>query len=441
MGMPGRSQYPVRENERASRGVTLAKRQNFHSGGVSITTIRSRKNTLILGFTLLVVMLGYGMIQPIIPFLITKLGASGRDMGLLASVYAAMQLVCAPFWGTLSDRIGRRPVLLMGVLGYAITMFIFGLSTRFWMLFVARTFSGVLSSGTLPSALAYLSDNLPEKERGGAMGQLGAAVGMGLVLGPLLGGLLSTDSLSLPFFVGAVLALLALLLVYLLLPESRSAQPVAKPDQTDNFWRWNALKKILLGPVGILMLLVFILYFGLAIFQGISGLYVLDKFNFDTRQMGAMWLVVGGVMALSQGLLTGLLTKFIGEVMVIRVGLLVGAVGFIALLLANGFVPILLAAAFFILAVALIGPALNSYLSTFGGEHQGALMGLNTAFASLGRVFGPLWAGFVFDVNIVYPFTSGAVVLLIGFMVSLVRMRVASVKPADKTISLTGVGD
>src|SRR5512133_2138566 len=174
-------------------------------------TTTPRKNILILSFTLLVVMLGYGMIQPILPFLITQLGASGRDMGLLASVYAAMQLVCAPFSRTLSDRIGRKPVLLIGVLGYAIAMFIFGLSTQFWMLFVARTFSGVLSSATLPTAMAYLSDNLPEKSRSGARGQLGAALGLGVVLGPLLGGLLSTDSLSLPFFIGSGLALLALL--------------------------------------------------------------------------------------------------------------------------------------------------------------------------------------------------------------------------------------
>src|SRR5512142_574711 len=187
----------------------------------------SRKNTLILGFTLLVVMLGYGMIQPIIPFLITALGASGRDLGILASVYAAMQLVCAPFWGTLSDRIGRKPVLLIGVLGYAIAMFVFGLSTRFWMLFVARTVSSVLSSAAMPTAMAYLSDNLPEKKRGGAMGQLGAAVGLGVVLGPLLGGLLSTDSLSLPFFVGSALALVALVLVCILLPESLTSPMAA----------------------------------------------------------------------------------------------------------------------------------------------------------------------------------------------------------------------
>src|SRR5512135_194452 len=138
----------------------------------------NRKNTLILGFTLLVVMLGYGMVQPIIPFLITRLGASGSDLGVLTSVYAAMQLVCAPLWGTLSDRVGRKPVLMIGVLGYAIAMFIFGLADRFWMLFVARTFSGVLSSAAMPTAMAYISDNQPARERGGAMGQLGAAVGL-----------------------------------------------------------------------------------------------------------------------------------------------------------------------------------------------------------------------------------------------------------------------
>jgi DHA1 family multidrug resistance protein-like MFS transporter len=400
--------------------------------------IGSRKNTLILGFTLLVVMLGYGMVIPILPFLITKLGANGREMGLLASVYAAMQLVFAPFWGTISDRIGRRPVLLIGVLGYAITMFIFGLSTRFWMLFVARTFSGVLSSAAMPTALAYLSDNLPEKERGGAMGQLNASLGLGIVLGPLLGGLLSTDSLSLPFFVGAGLALLALLLVYLLLPESHAAQTTADSDQANNFWRWNALRRILVSPAGILLLLILIINFGLTIFQGIGGLYVLDRFNFDTRQMGMMWMVVGGVMVLSQGLLTGPLTKSIGEVWLIRLGMLVGAFGFVALLFANGFLSILLAAGLFILVLALANPALNSFLSTYGGEHQGSLMGLNMAFASLGRVIGPMWAGFVFDVNIAYPFTSGMVILLIGFMVSLIGMRVVSAKPAGETIRLTG---
>jgi len=379
----------------------------------------NRKNILILSFTLLVVMLGYGMIQPIIPFLITKLGASGSDLGILASVYAAMQLVCAPLWGTLSDRIGRKPVLLIGVLGYAIAMFIFGLATQFWMLFVARTFSGVLSSAVMPTSMAYLSDNLPENERSGAMGKLGAAVGLGVVLGPLLAGFLSTNSLSLPFFVGSGLATLALLLIYLLLPESHLAQSKASATQAESFWHWDTLKKVLLGPVGILMLLIFIIAFAMTNFQGIIGLYVVNKFDFNTSQVGAIWMVLGAVMIIGQGVLSGPLAKRFGEVMVIRIALLAGSAGFVALLLAQSFVPILFATAFFLLAVALISPPLTAYISTFGGENQGAMMGMNTAFASLGRVAGPLWAGFSFDMNMSYPFISGAVTLLVGFSISL----------------------
>jgi DHA1 family multidrug resistance protein-like MFS transporter len=422
----------------------------------------NRKNLLILSFTLLVVMLGYGMIQPIIPFLITQLGASGRDLGILASVYAAMQLVCAPFWGTLSDRIGRKPVLLIGVLGYAIAMFIFGLATRFWMLFVARMFSGVLSSAAMPTAMAYISDNLPKEKRGGAMGELGAAVGLGVVLGPLLGGWLSGDSLSRPFFVGSGLALFSLLLVFVLLPESHpvlvkgashqtgEASPLngmglsgeANPDKPGathpqpDFWRWKVLGPILLSPAGALMLLIFILAFGMTNFQNIIGLYTVEKFNFDTRQVGAIWMVLGGVMIVSQGALTGVLAKAFGEMTVIRLGMMAGALGFGALLLAEGFIPILVVTGFFILAVALIGPALNAYLSAFGGEHQGALMGLNTAFASLGRMLGPLWAGFVYDVNIAYPFLSGMVILLVGlvfsFVISLPSPAKAAKTPPEK---------
>ena len=114
----------------------------------------------------------------------------------------------------------------------------------------------------------------------------------------------------------------------------------------ENFWRWDTLRKILLSPAGMLMLLIFIMSFGMTNFQGIVGLYVVEKFDFDTRQVGAIWMVLGVVMIISQGVLTGLLTKFLGDVTIIRIGLLVGALGFGALLLANGFIPILLATGF-----------------------------------------------------------------------------------------------
>jgi DHA1 family multidrug resistance protein-like MFS transporter len=267
--------------------------------------------------------------------------------------------------------------------------------------------------------MAYLSDNLPENERSGAMGKLGAAVGVGVVLGPLLAGFLSINSLSLPFFVGSALAALALFLVYRLLPESHFIERLPFETKAESIWRLNTLKKSLLGPVGVLMILIFIISFAMTNFQGIIGLYVVDKYAFNTRQVGAIWMVLGAVMILGQGVLSGLLVKRYGEVAVIRSALVSGSVGFIALLLAQGFIPILLATALLLLAVALISPALTAYISTFGGERQGAMMGINTAFASMGRVAGPLWAGFSFDINMSYPFISGAVTLFVGFCICL----------------------
>ena len=183
----------------------------------------SRKNLFILSFTLLVVMLGYGMVMPIMPFYIENFGAGGTELGWLMSTYSLMQLIFAPIWGVLSDRHGRKPILAIGVLGYAITLLMFGLAQSFVMLFIARSLSGILSSATMPTAMAYIGDNTPQGEKSKGMGQLGAMVGVGVILGPLLGGLLSTDSLSLPFFIGSALAFLALLLVIFFLPESRPA--------------------------------------------------------------------------------------------------------------------------------------------------------------------------------------------------------------------------
>jgi len=380
----------------------------------------ARRPVPILSFTLLVVMLGYGMVLPVMPFYIEALGAGGRELGWLMAAYSLMQLIFAPIWGVVSDRIGRKPVLTIGVLGYAISLFLFGLATNFLMLIAARSLSGILSSATMPTAMAFISDSAPRQERSGGMGQLGAAMGVGVVLGPLAGGLLSENSLSLPFFVGAGLALVAFLLVVFVLPESHRPQAGAASRAA---FRAADLRRTLLSPAGVLLLLVFILSFGLTSFQGITGLYVVDKFGFGTRQVGAIWMVMGAVMILGQGILVGPLTRRYGEPRMIFAGLAGGALGFAGLSLAVNFLTTLLALGLFTLALTLSGPALNAYIASFGGERQGALMGLNSAAGSLGKVGGPLWAGYLYEVNIEYPYFSGAAALLLGLLVAVAGTR------------------
>jgi DHA1 family multidrug resistance protein-like MFS transporter len=407
----------------------------------------NRKNLLILSFTLLVMMLGYAMAMPLMPFYIEKFGVGGSELGWLMSTYSLMQLICAPLWGALSDRVGRKPVLCAGVLGYAVALLLFGLSTQFWMLFAARSLSGVLSSATQPTAMAYVGDNAPEKERSKSMGQLGAVMGIGVILGPLIGGLLSQDFLALPFFVGSGLAFLALLLVIAFLPESKpAASPSEKPAQPagEGLAGQPALDRsatqpphprpaalgILLGPAGVLLLLVFILSFGMTNVQGMIGLYVVDKFAFDTRQVGVLWMVMGGMLILVQGGLIGPLSKRFSEPALIRLGLLGGALGFLLIAAATGYLTLLLAMAGFMLALGIIGPTLNSYLIGFAGEQRGAVMGVNSAATSLGRVIGPLWAGYIYDINIEYPLFSGALVLALGWLVGLFVLR----KPSSPSL-------
>ena len=301
----------------------------------------NRKNLLILAFTLFVVMLGFGVIIPILPFYVEQMGAGGTELGLLVASYAVMRLICGPLWGSLSDRVGRKPVLLIGILGYAITMFWFGLATELWMLFVARILSGILSSATAPTTMAYIADSTTEKERSGGMGILGAAGGLGTIFGPVAGGLLAGKALSLPFFIAAGMALLALVLAALFLPESLPAEARRKMAARPDITGLAAWQHEILSPLGILFLLTFLSTCGLMIFANVFGLYALRRYGFGPEMVGLIMMVLGLASAFAQGVLAGPLTRRWGEVLVIRGAFLASAFGFGLMLLAGDLVSIL----------------------------------------------------------------------------------------------------
>ncbi|MBN2385438.1 MAG: MFS transporter [Anaerolineales bacterium] len=379
-----------------------------------------RRQVWILVLVLFVIMLGYGIVIPIMPFYIDRLGAGGTELGLLVASYAVMRMVCGPVWGGLSDRVGRKPVLLIGILGYAVTMVWFGLATRLWMLFAARILSGVLSSATAPTTMAYIGDSTPGKERSGGMGLLGAAGGVGTIVGPALGGLLGGESLATPFLIAAGLSLLSLLLAALFLPESLppEARDVSRTrDRIVDLGLWG---RAILGPLGALFLLTFLSTCGLMVFANVFGLYALERFGYGTGQVGIILMVLGLASALAQGLLAGPLTRRFGERTIIRAGLLGTAAGLVLMLLAADFAASLLTTAFFGLATAIQVPALISWTSRRASMPQGIAMGLSNAFVSLGRIIGPLIGGVTFDLDIRLPYLSAAGVMFLGFVASLV---------------------
>jgi DHA1 family multidrug resistance protein-like MFS transporter len=389
----------------------------------------NRRNIVILSFALVVVMLGFGMVIPIFPFYIERLGASGTELGLLVATAALLEFLFAPLWGSISDRTGRKPILLLGMLGYALSSWLMGLSTTLAMLFGSRALSGILSSATLATTMAYIGDSTSEEERGGGMGWIGAAMGMGVILGPGLGGLLGQRSLSTPFFIAAAMSVLALLLIALLVPESLPPQSRRRGEGMRTV-QLRRMRQALFSPIGLPLFILFLVSFGLANFEAVFGLYAALKLGYGPERVGAILSVIGIVTTLGKGALTGPLTKRWGDPLVIKASLLAGSAGFVVLLLANTYITILLATAFFILSKTLLRPALLSLTSKRAAVGQGVAMGLSNSFMSLGRILGPIWAGWVFDINFNYPYLTGSVILFLGFLISVGHLSQARGLPA-----------
>jgi len=374
---------------------------------------------VILFITIVVMMVGFGIVIPILPFYVESFGVSGRELGLLMASFALMQLIFSPVWGGLSDRIGRRPVLMIGVFGNALAMLWMGLSGSYSMLLVARVTAGILSSATLPTAMAYISDSTSEENRGGGMGAIAAAMGVGMILGPGIGGWLGDVNLSIPFFVASGLSLLVLVLIALVLPESLAPEK----RSTDGKLRgpnFRGMWQSLFGPLGYLMFLSFLISFGLTNFESIFGLYALEQFGYGPADVGTLLVVMGITSVIVQGGLTGPFTRRWGECRVIQGALLVSAIGFVLMLGAFNFVTLVITIIFFIVGNTLLRPTTSALVSKRSDEkEQGAMLGLQNSFMSLGRIVGPLWAGSAFDRHMTLPYVTGAIVMGIGFVTTM----------------------
>jgi DHA1 family multidrug resistance protein-like MFS transporter len=380
------------------------------------STMRKNKELLILSLSLIVVMLGFGMVIPIFPFYIEELGAGGFELGLLAATSAVLEFIFGPVWGGVSDRIGRKPVLLIGMFGYALSALLFAVSTRIWMLFFSRGISGILSSAVITTALAYVSDATGGEERAGGMGKLSAAMAFGMIFGPAFGGLLGGRSIALPFFIACGMSVVAFFIILIFLPESLQVKSAQKHSGFKLGGRWAKLLALVRGPLGFLFILVMLYSFALSNFEAVFGLYSVKKFNFDTSQVGAVLTVVAVVSALGKALLSGPTAKKFGEEFVIKGSLIAGSVGYLSLLVAVNFTTILLATGFFILSKTLLRPASLSLISRRSQDARGTLMGAANSFMSLGRIIGPVWAGFIFDINVNLPYLSGSIFMFISFI-------------------------
>ncbi len=358
-------------------------------------------------------MLGYGMTLPLFPFIIDSFGGKGIHLGLLVATYGIMQLSFAPFWGKTSDAIGRKKILILGITGLFISMIIFYLSKNLWHLYLGQIVLGSLTSAIFPVSMAYIIDITKQKDKAAAIGKIGAATGLGVVLGPGVGGMLAFDSLFFPFLVAAGIALTTLFFVVFMLPESLKNSD--KKNKLDSAFNYKGVFSALRGPLGIGLLVVFSVNFGKSNFSSIFGLYALKSFNYGTTEVGTILVIMGLVYALVQGLLVGIVVKKYGDIKTMQFSLLGNAMGFVLLLFSQTFLFLIISISFLITFNALLKPTALSYVSSNSSLSQGESMGVADVYMSIGRIIGPLWAGVAFDINIFLPFITGFIFFLLMF--------------------------
>jgi MFS family permease len=386
----------------------------------------SRSPLFFIFLTVLIDLIGFGIVLPLLPVYSEAYGASGTTLSLLFASFSGMQFLFAPMWGRLSDRIGRRPVLIGGLLGTSGSYLLFGFADSLEMLFVSRLLAGFFGAN-VSTAQAWIADVTKPSERAKGMGLVGAAFGLGFTLGPWIGGEMTSLSIGMPGFFAAGLSFAAATFGYFTLPEPARHAPAA----TRVFGLDQVRAVCSSGRLGVLFLLYFLAVFsfsafeamftlfGLAVFPGVFGVERAIEHASREEILAAAPIVgrymgfIGIMAALVQGGLIRRLVPRFGEVRLAVVGPALLGLAFLVIGAAPSWAFVLAGCALMPFGFGVNNPALNSLISRASpAERQGAFLGLNQSLASLARVLGPLTAGLLFDsVGPRSPFFASAAVL------------------------------
>lgn len=365
----------------------------------------------ILFLIMFLVMVGFGIIIPVMPFYAEEIGANPTELGLLMAVYSLMQFVFAPMWGRISDRIGRKPVIMIGIGGLGVSFILMGLSSQLWMLFAARIIGGFLSAANMPTIMAYVADITTPENRAKGMGIIGAATGMGFIFGPAIGGVFSKTSLTLPFYIAGTSSVITFFLVMFILKESLSIESRQQRSRSK-----TSLLKQFTGAISILFTLQLFIALSLAGLEATFAYFAAEKAGLGTVQLGYIFMIMGVAGAIVQGGLVGKLTKKFGEGAVIQGGIIVSAFGFGLILLADSFITSAIYLTIFGIGNGVIRPSVSSLITKTSTAGHGSSTGLLSSMDSLGRIIGPPLGGILFSMQAGLPYISGVILSIVAFI-------------------------
>lgn len=373
-----------------------------------------RKSLGVVFLTVLIDLVGFGIVIPLLPFYALNFGATSSQIGFLVSSFSLMQFIFNPIWGRISDRVGRRPVMLISIFGSFLSYLIFALSNSLALLFVSRMLAGLMGAN-IATAQAYIADVTPPEERAKGMGIVGAGFGIGFVLGPFISGILSRFGYTLPILFASGLSLLNFLLAYRFLPEPQKHYKFESQKLSYS----SVISKFLNdGLLLFLYFTFFVITFGISLNYVVFPLFTKDVFKFDASHNGLLFGYIGMIGVFTQGYLIGKISMRIKEEKILILGTFLMGSGLLGMIFSSNFLQFLIFVTLFTFGSGITTPTVLSLISRRADpEIQGVTLGFGQSLSSLARVFGPSTGGFLYGaLGHKSPFVLGALSMYFSFV-------------------------
>lgn len=391
---------------------------------------KKRRAIFILIFSEFLVCLGIGLVIPVMPFIKNELHLTATDMGIMSALFAFAQFVASPIVGRLSDRIGRKPVLAVGLFLFMFSEVLFALTNKLYMFNISRTVGGLSAAMVAPTAMAMAADITSRQQRARVIGWLSAAFSGGLILGPGLGGLLANIDYKAPFWSAALLGLLSMVALILLLPQEKELLASDVVPTSEKAQAPSDIKGFLTKSVVLLFIMILVSSFGLQGFESIYSIYVNEVFHFTLGNIALVLTLNGLISLFMQVALFDRLVNRFNETRLIRYCFFFSFVGTVWIILAHAKWAVVVATLLVFTAFDLLRPAITTLLTKASSANQGLINGLNMSLTSVGNVIGPIMSGALLDMNYHYPYLVVTVFLVASFLLTYeIKMN-----PRSKTI-------
>lgn len=359
----------------------------------------------------------FGIIIPILPSYLISIGQGGTAAGLIIAIFAGAQLIMSPIAGKWTDRFGRRIMIIAGLSGLALSMFVFYFSDSIGILYLSRAIGGVGAALLIPAIFAYVADITTMDQRAKGNSFISAAMSLGIVVGPGIGGFLADFGLKMPLLVSALVGLAAVIFSAVMLEESMDAKIAISEEKSEAM-----VKEIVQSfskPYLIPLVIALVMSFGLMAYESVLGLYVDHVFGASPKDIAILVTSTGIVAVIIQLFAVDKVVRKYGEAVVLNIFLGLTAFGFLLSIFVPSYIMFFGVTMIIFLSTSILRPVLTTLISKLAGSEQGFAMGMNNAYMSLGNILGPLLAGLLFDVQIIYPFILGLAVLLITLFISM----------------------